>query len=208
MRLFGGKMNLSGAAVGMLLGAVTMSACLGGCADEGSDDRSTIADGTSGGKPDLGIRSAAATAARRANGGASGIASQPAGSSAPRGDAETEPSTRNQTCTEAAQCASGFCVDGLCCNEACTGTCVSCNQAQSPGTCLPVVDAEDASASAPCTGASICTVSTDGQPVCKLKSREICSTNVECASGSCGSIVVPPDPADPYGTGYTYIGCE
>ena len=144
----------------------------------------------------------------RANGGASGVASQAAGSSAPRADAETQPPTPNQTCTEAAQCANGFCVDGICCNEACTGTCVSCNQAQSPGTCLPVVDAEDPSASTPCTGTNICTVSADGQPACKLKSRQICSMNAECASGTCGSIFVPPDPADPYGVGYTYIGCE
>jgi hypothetical protein len=41
-----------------------------------------------------------------------------------------------------------------------------------------------------------------------LKSRQICSTNDECASGTCGSIVVPPDPADPYDLGYTYVGCE
>ena len=34
MGLFGDKMNLRGAAAGMLLGAVTLSACLGGCSDE------------------------------------------------------------------------------------------------------------------------------------------------------------------------------
>jgi len=208
MRLFGDKMNLRGAAAGMLLGAVTLSACLGGCSDEGMDDRFTITDGTSGKKPDLNLHSVAGTAAMRSNGGASGVASQAAGSRAPGADAETQPPTPNQTCTEAAQCASGFCVDGICCNEACTGTCVSCNQAQSPGTCLPVVGAEDASASTPCTGTNICTGSADGQPACKLKSRAICSMNAECASGSCGSIFVPPDPADPYGIGYTYIGCE
>ena len=192
MRLFGDKTKLRGAAAGMLLGAVTLSACLAGCADEGTDDHSTIADGSSGGKPDLPIRAAAGTAVMRSNGGASGIASPAAGSSAPGSDAETQPPTRNQTCTEAAQCGSGFCVDGVCCNQECIGTCVSCNQAQSPGTCLPVVDAEDESASAPCTGANICTVSADGQTACKFKSRQICSANAECASGSCGSISSHP----------------
>ena len=206
MRLFGDKVNLRGAAAGILLGAMTLSACFGG-SDEEMDDRSTIADGTSGRKPDLGLPSVAGTMAM-SKGGASGSASRAAGGSAPGADAETQPPAPNQTCTDAAQCPSGFCVDGVCCNEACTGTCFSCNQAQSSGTCMPVSGAEDASASTPCTRANICTVSADGQPACKLKSRQICSTSAECASGNCGSIFVPPDPADPYDVGYTYVGCE
>ena len=204
MRLFGNGTNLRGALVGMLLGAATLSACLGGCAD---DEISTTADGASGRKPDLPIPSAPGARAR-SRGGASGSASQAAGGSAPGANGDTQPPAPAPTCTDAAQCASGFCVDGVCCNEACTGTCVSCNQAQSPGTCMPVSGAEDASASTPCMGASICTVSDDGQPACKLKSGAICATNAECASGNCGSIDVPPDPADPYAAGYTYVGCK
>jgi len=33
------------------------------------------------------------------------------------------------TCSSASVCASGFCVDGVCCESACSGKCVSCNQA-------------------------------------------------------------------------------
>jgi hypothetical protein len=38
-------------------------------------------------------------------------------------------------CGGATECASGLCVDGVCCNAACTGTCSSCNLPGSEGTC-------------------------------------------------------------------------
>lgn len=38
-------------------------------------------------------------------------------------------------CTGAADCDSGFCVDGVCCNEACDDTCASCALADSKGAC-------------------------------------------------------------------------
>lgn len=39
------------------------------------------------------------------------------------------------TCTSPAGCASGYCVGGVCCNTACSGTCMSCNAAGTTGTC-------------------------------------------------------------------------
>ena len=33
-------------------------------------------------------------------------------------------------CTVAGRCASGFCVDGVCCAEACTGRCQACSAAK------------------------------------------------------------------------------
>ena len=41
-------------------------------------------------------------------------------------------------CTAATECDSGNCADGVCCNVACTGACVSCNQAAMMGECAPV----------------------------------------------------------------------
>jgi uncharacterized membrane protein YgcG len=38
-------------------------------------------------------------------------------------------------CSSATACASGFCVDGVCCESACDGKCVSCNQAARAGKC-------------------------------------------------------------------------
>ncbi len=44
-----------------------------------------------------------------------------------------------QICAAAADCNSGFCVDGLCCSEACDGPCRSCALSSSPGICKNVV---------------------------------------------------------------------
>jgi len=41
-------------------------------------------------------------------------------------------------CKGADDCLSGFCADGVCCNTACDGMCVSCDQTGSEGQCRPV----------------------------------------------------------------------
>ncbi|HEY4393241.1 MAG TPA: hypothetical protein VGP64_04230, partial [Polyangia bacterium] len=41
-------------------------------------------------------------------------------------------------CKTGDDCYSTFCTDGVCCNSACQGPCVSCNLASSAGTCSPV----------------------------------------------------------------------
>jgi hypothetical protein len=45
-------------------------------------------------------------------------------------------------CTTTAECGSSFCVDGVCCESACSGTCESCALAEK-GKCLPVPDGQD-----------------------------------------------------------------
>ena len=42
-----------------------------------------------------------------------------------------------QPCTDAAKCGSGICVDGVCCNTACAGACLTCAASGSVGTCVP-----------------------------------------------------------------------
>jgi hypothetical protein len=44
-------------------------------------------------------------------------------------------------CAASADCDSGFCVDGVCCNAACAGQCEACDVAGIVGTCTPVVGA-------------------------------------------------------------------
>jgi hypothetical protein len=44
-----------------------------------------------------------------------------------------------QTCTLDAQCSSGHCVDGVCCDQACQGACRSCVAGPQPGRCSPIV---------------------------------------------------------------------
>jgi hypothetical protein len=53
-------------------------------------------------------------------------------------------------CTTDAECGSGFCTDGVCCNERCHDTCVSCALASSPGLCVPYDQGTDPEAE--CTG--------------------------------------------------------
>ncbi|HXT99792.1 MAG TPA: hypothetical protein VN903_02295, partial [Polyangia bacterium] len=48
------------------------------------------------------------------------------------------------TCKTGDQCASGFCADGVCCNVACEGPCLSCNLMGREGRCWPLdTDAAD-----------------------------------------------------------------
>ena len=44
-------------------------------------------------------------------------------------------------CASPGTCASGYCVDDLCCNVACGGQCQACDVVTAPGTCSPIVGA-------------------------------------------------------------------
>jgi hypothetical protein len=46
-------------------------------------------------------------------------------------------------CGAAAECKSGFCSDGVCCETACTGSCESCKLPGSVGTCAPIPEGTD-----------------------------------------------------------------
>jgi hypothetical protein len=80
----------------------------------------------------------------------------------------------------AASCASGNCVDGVCCNEAaCTGACKSCNVAGSEGTCVLAQAGTEVATS--CLNGLAC----DGSGNCKAKNGEVCTAGSTCASGNC-----------------------
>ena len=83
-----------------------------------------------------------------------------------------------QTCSNAAQCAEGTCVDGRCCEDACTTPCRSC--ANSAGTCTTVVSSADDDN---CSGNDTC----DGSGACvpKLANGGSCGAAHECTSGHC-----------------------
>jgi hypothetical protein len=59
-----------------------------------------------------------------------------------------------QPCQGGGECGSGFCADGVCCNDACGAPCQSCGT----GTCQPVRDAPDAECATPktCDAAGAC----------------------------------------------------
>jgi hypothetical protein len=53
-------------------------------------------------------------------------------------DAGPRPKGNGQPCGAAADCNSGFCVDGVCCESACAGACHACNLPAKMGSCSPL----------------------------------------------------------------------
>ncbi len=79
---------------------------------------------------------------------------------------------KGQACTAGDQCQSGFCVDGVCCDSACTGRCQFCGQPNARGTCTPV----RAGAPDPRAAAGM----TDPARVCVDQGAASCGTNGRC----------------------------
>ena len=66
-----------------------------------------------------------------------------------------------EPCTDAAECGSGQCVDQLCCDQACDGTCEACNLSGSAGSCQPLpagTDPDSECGGGVCDGAASCAV--------------------------------------------------
>jgi len=123
------------------------------------------------------------------------------------------PSANGAACTTGNDCASTFCVDGFCCNGACSGVCQACSAALRGtgvnGTCGSIaagMDPEDECASqsastcgrtGTCDGGGACALYADGT-VCGNAS---CAGNVvtsapTCSGGACG--VGTPSSCTPY----------
>jgi hypothetical protein len=85
-------------------------------------------------------------------------------------------------CSSDGECVDGSCTDGVCCNTTCDTQCFSCNQANSLGTCTPVVKYdEDPNAMTTCMGMRAC----NGIGLCLLKDGQTCVNNGDCISGKC-----------------------
>ena len=84
------------------------------------------------------------------------------------------------TAASASTCASGNCVDGICCAAAsCTGTCQSCNVPGLEGACKLAQAGMEVPGS--CDNGQAC----DGTGACKSKNGQACTGNGTCASGFC-----------------------
>jgi hypothetical protein len=84
------------------------------------------------------------------------------------------------TAAFASSCATGFCVDGVCCAAAaCTGACKSCNVAGSEGTCVSAKAGTEVAGS--CSAGQAC----DGSGNCTNKNGQACTSASTCASGNC-----------------------
>ncbi len=88
-----------------------------------------------------------------------------------------------QACSDAAQCGSAFCVDGVCCSDACVGPCRSCAAGRMPGLCTMVAaGAADTRATCKDTGEPSCGTdgTCDGSGACRRY-----PAGTVCGAGSC-----------------------
>jgi hypothetical protein len=72
------------------------------------------------------------------------------------------PETNGSTCSCDAECGSGHCVDGVCCNSACTEACKSCKTLSAPGVCTAIAAGEAPRSPAACPKADPATCGLDG----------------------------------------------
>lgn len=108
--------------------------------------------------------------------GAAGASAGAAGAAGAGGSTPT-PKAAGETCGAATECAAGFCVDGVCCNEACDDGCQACvsKKTLTPnGTCATII--------AKTEGAGVCAgYLCDGKAAtCDGK----CISTNECAEGN------------------------
>ena len=95
------------------------------------------------------------------------------------------PRANGTGCTAANQCASGFCVDGVCCESACEGTCRSCALANERGRCRQVpANAMAVRGECPAQAAATCgrTGACDAQGRCALH-----ASGTTCDPGGCSN---------------------
>jgi len=105
-----------------------------------------------------------------------------------------------EACAANSECASGFCVDSVCCNSACDGQCSICNPPDALGYCSGQLYGDDTTSSDPCTGAHTCSIAIAvlNLPACRLKDLQVCKVNADCASLNCVTFYVDHD-GDGYG---------
>jgi len=115
-------------------------------------------------------------------------------------------------CSAKSECANGApCVDGVCCESACSGSCEACNQPDRPGLCRPLAKGDmpqDGHPSCASAGDDECAASCDG------RTRDRCV--FPAAGSSCGDSATctadgfqPPQECDGHGTcKATLVSCS
>lgn len=105
-------------------------------------------------------------------------------------------------CTNAALCQSGFCVDGVCCDLACTGPCTACTTAKkgagANGVCGPILAGNDPDNECATQAASTCgtTGTCDGAGACQNY-----TAGTVCAAASCAGPSTQNNPDTCNGSG-------
>jgi hypothetical protein len=94
-------------------------------------------------------------------------------------------------CSAGSACQSGFCAQGVCCNTACTGTCLSCALTGTPGTCTPVPAGQTPNPATQCAASSASTCGLDGTCNGAGACRDF-PTGTQCAAPLCSGATLTP----------------
>jgi MYXO-CTERM domain-containing protein len=101
-------------------------------------------------------------------------------------------------CVKGTGCVTGYCYDGVCCNQACGGQCQTCKSDQNPGSCVPIIGDPTLAGHPPCAGAS-----TDCKGLCKSDNQDTCSfpsIATPCGKATCnGDVSTPASTCDGVG---------
>lgn len=92
-------------------------------------------------------------------------------------------------CSEARQCGTGHCVDGVCCDTACDGRCEACAEPGRAGTCSPVQGAPRGARPACATDGTACGGACDGsgRAACAYPGAETACRAATCGGGVASS---------------------
>ena len=131
-------------------GALVLCLCVGAftaCGEDFTPAPVPAATGGSGGGNTGGAQSAGGSGTTGGQGGTAGVGGS--------GGALT----LGEACDSGGQCASGECVDGVCCDTACDSICESCDLSGTEGTCTPDATGDDPAddcGQATCDGEGAC----------------------------------------------------
>jgi hypothetical protein len=108
------------------------------------------------------------------------------------------PGSTGAPCSNGSECGTGSCVDGVCCDDACSGTCLACSAEKkgqgADGECGPIVAAQDPDGECAAEDESTCGLNgqCNGAGAC---ARWVEGT--ECAAGACsGTTETAPSTCD------------
>jgi MYXO-CTERM domain-containing protein len=106
-----------------------------------------------------------------------------------KGDCETYASSRctPNACKVDDDCTSGFCADGVCCDQKCGGDCEACTKAKkgsgADGTCGPVAKGSDPDGDCGTMGTGVCrgAATCDGASACEVSTKDKACAAAKCA---------------------------
>ncbi len=98
---------------------------------------------------------------------------------------------RGAACATGAECGTGRCVDGVCCESGCDGTCESCAEEGQKGTCVAVSGDPRGATRPRCAGAgTACAGTCDGsnRTACTYPDEQIVCAQPKCEAGTASGV--------------------